>query len=80
MLKERIRGKDLNIWISGGAIDCLVEFLDPFENSKHNSDKIDYSLMLFILERPALLQQSKTTQIPSLAFVHSLLDSIYDYT
>jgi hypothetical protein len=70
-------GNGLDLWLTPDALEVIIKFLDPSDKRLYIDDfKIDYSLLLFQIEKQASMLITKAVKLPCIAFYHSLLESI----
>lgn len=80
VLRNNTNGKGLDLWLTDIQVAALIEYLDPaVGDCSHRQDfnfKLDYTTLLYQLEKPLSYQFAKATKIPSLTFYHSLLTAL----
>jgi hypothetical protein len=83
IIANNTNGKGIDLWVTDVQIKALIEYLDPsVGDSSHRQRegfKIDYTALLFQLEKPVSFQFAKLTKLPSLTFYHALLAAIDTY-
>lgn len=80
LMQNNTNGRGLDLWLTEVQLNALIEYLDPAvgDCSHRNREgfKIDYTSLLFQIEKPLHFQFAKSSKLPSLTFYHALLAAL----
>eukprot|EP00347_Sterkiella_histriomuscorum_P012963 403366543 len=80
ILLDNTNGSGLDLYITHNDIEVILQFLDPFDHRQISNDYlIDYSSLLFIIEKQSTKEIVKTAKISSFSYLYALLLSLINF-
>eukprot|EP00347_Sterkiella_histriomuscorum_P010484 403376105 len=80
ILLDNTNGSGLDLYLTENDIEVILQFLDPFDHRKISNDYfIDYSSLLFFIEKQSTKELVKTAKISSFSYLYALLLSLINF-